>query len=171
MKQVLIFLFILSYSWCHSQYGTIKGTIKSKSGPEPFINAYLLDSLYTNNKIGAISDFDGLFLIDSIPPGNYYFKISGFSGKRGFLDTTIQNVKIKPDTVLYFNINIHPCKYDKKNKICPLCKKKNNVIPIAYGYPSPKLIESASKKKVYLGGCVISGCDPNWYCKKDKTKF
>jgi len=99
------------------------------------------------------------------------------------------------------NINIPyslTCKYNKSknNKTCPICKKDDQTIPISYGltkrindeevkkYKSNELIvriDSTSngfikknwskKKESYSGGCVITGCDPNWYCKRDDYKF
>jgi len=67
------------------------------------------------------------------------------------------------------------CKYDKSvnNKTCPICKKSDEVIPISYGL----IIEIAKKgedkkgKEYRAGGCVVSECDPNWYCKRDDYEF
>lgn len=49
--------------------------------------------------------------------------------------------------------------------ICPYCKSEN-VIPIVYGYPGPKMIESEIRGEIKLGGCVITmdGCDNDAYC-------
>jgi hypothetical protein len=96
------------------------------------------------------------------------------------------------------------CKYNKSknNKICPICKKDDQVIPISYGltawnndieheeyveyeeFKSNELIvrinkgDSNSNKNIgskknesYSGGCVTTGCDPNWYCKRNDYKF
>jgi hypothetical protein len=27
------------------------------------------------------------------------------------------------------------------------------------------------KEEYKSGGCMVSGCDPHWYCKRDKKKF
>ncbi|MBI1870915.1 MAG: hypothetical protein HYS07_06970 [Chlamydiae bacterium] len=49
---------------------------------------------------------------------------------------------------------------------CPKCGSPENVIPIVYGYPSQGLMDRADQGKVKLGGCVIGGNDPHYYCKK-----
>lgn len=63
------------------------------------------------------------------------------------------------------------CPYEKnKTKICPICKKKDKVIPIIYGLQSePK--RKKDKKKFKSGGCVVSDCQPNWFCERDKSEF
>ena len=49
-------------------------------------------------------------------------------------------------------------------RICPECRKSVVPVPIAYGYPSPELFEDADAGRVRLGGCVITGDDPQWAC-------
>ena len=67
------------------------------------------------------------------------------------------------------------CKYDtsKNNKTCPVCKKDDQVIPISYGLISEitKKGEEKKEKEYKPGGCVTTGCDPNWYCKRDEIDF
>ncbi|MEY8847293.1 hypothetical protein AB9K26_00635 [Psychroserpens sp. XS_ASV72] len=67
------------------------------------------------------------------------------------------------------------CKYDKSkdNKTCPTCEREDEVIPIAYGLIAEitKKGEEKQEKKYKSGGCVISDCDPNWYCKRDNLEF
>jgi len=49
-------------------------------------------------------------------------------------------------------------------RICPTCRKFVIPIPIAYGYPSHDLFEDADAGRVQLGGCVVTGDDPEWAC-------
>jgi hypothetical protein len=48
---------------------------------------------------------------------------------------------------------------------CPECGSSENVVPIVYGYPGEELLEAAERGEVKLGGCVVAGDDPGWYCK------
>ncbi|HAT64562.1 MAG TPA: hypothetical protein DCS66_08155 [Flavobacteriaceae bacterium] len=59
------------------------------------------------------------------------------------------------------------CEYDisKNDKTCPICKKKNKVIPVEFG------LFINDPKKAYNMGCLITDCEPNWYCKRDKITF
>ena len=42
--------------------------------------------------------------------------------------------------------------------------KKDYIVPIAYGYPSPELLNEANEGKVSLGGCVIRPDNPDFSC-------
>lgn len=53
---------------------------------------------------------------------------------------------------------------------CPNCHS-TNVIPIAYGYPEPKLLEDSSQGKVALGGCNVDEDSPEWECQACKESF
>jgi len=59
----------------------------------------------------------------------------------------------------------------KKKIACPICGKKDMVIPIIYGMPDEELFEESEQGKVHLGGCVIGSEDPEWYCKRDEIEF
>ena len=58
---------------------------------------------------------------------------------------------------------------DKSNR-CPSCGT-SQVLPIVYGLPGPELAEEARLGKVVLGGCVITGEDPEWRCAKCGREF
>jgi hypothetical protein len=60
--------------------------------------------------------------------------------------------------------------------ICPKCKKKE-AVGILYGYPGDGMLESAKRKEIVLGGCIIYPKNPDrqclkcghqWKSKKDK---
>lgn len=117
-------------------------------------------------KIGVWTDSNGNFKIDSIPIGTYNLIVNYF----GYEDTTLKALKISSDTLLIIELEFPAfCKYDKhrKNNTCPICGKNNKVVPIVYGYPIGKL----DWKNYFYAGCVITLCDPNWYCKRDKLEF
>ena len=124
-------------------------------------------SIYLNEiKKGAITDIKGNFIIDSIPVGKYNLTASFI----GYGDTTIKDILINKDTIIKVQLVLpQPCIYDKNinDKTCPICGKKNKVIPIVYGLPIGKMNE----EKYYYAGCIITFCQPHWYCKKDKYKF
>ena len=52
----------------------------------------------------------------------------------------------------------------RKTPKCPQCDS-DNVVPIVFGYPSETLLESADRGEVSLGGCCMTGDDPEWHCK------
>ena len=48
---------------------------------------------------------------------------------------------------------------------CPNCDAPNPV-PIVYGMPGPELAKKAEEGRVVLGGCCVTGEDPQWRCRK-----
>ena len=153
----------ISCSTVFGQNGVINGNVYDRRGNRglAFVNVWLVGT-----KIGAATDNWGDFKIDSVPFGIYDLKASLV----GYGDTTIKSIKISTDTILTVKIVLPPpCEYDKRrnNMTCPICSKKDQVVPILYGLPIGKL----HQKKFYYAGCIITFCDPNWYCKRDKHKF
>lgn len=48
---------------------------------------------------------------------------------------------------------------------CPRCRS-DQVVPILYGYPLGKMVEAFERGEAEIGGCIVSGDDPRWLCKK-----
>jgi hypothetical protein len=66
------------------------------------------------------------------------------------------------------------CEFNRHtfNDTCPVCKKNDRVVPIVYGLLSPpSLFKGRIFEDFIPGGCVISDCDPTWYCKIDELSF
>ncbi len=161
----LVFIFTqLFFLSIFGQKGTIKGHVYDNIMNEPMIFATVK---LENTNYGTITDIDGNFTL-SVPPGQYQLHLRYI----GYRDSIIPAVTVLPNDTTHLKINYPPpCKYSDKKHACPVCKKRNKVIPILYGYPSKGLLRDAENGKVILGGCVISECDPKWYCKRDSTRF
>ncbi len=123
------------------------------------------------NRLGT--DTLKLFISPRTFPINTYYRF--------FLkENEIRNVEIPYSSV---------CPYDKnKGNFCPVCKKNDQVIPIVYGLIAKiefrdkngnltdrngKIISKAEEEKVISkrGGCVITDCQPNWFCQLDNIDF
>jgi len=162
---ILILLFLTSVLTVFGQYGKIKGQVYDKREQKllTYANIWLVDT-----KKGTTSDIYGNFNIDSIPVGTYSLKVAFY----GYEEKTLTEIKINRDTILTIKLELAPlCEYDEhsKNKTCPICGKRDKVVPIEYGLPIGEI--DKKNKHVYYGGCKITNCDPNWYCKRDKYKF
>jgi hypothetical protein len=61
----------------------------------------------------------------------------------------------------------------RKSPPCPNCKAKEDVVPILYGlpleYPNPPSRERVENSE--WGGCVVTGDDLCYLCRKCGTKF
>ncbi|MFV8282862.1 carboxypeptidase-like regulatory domain-containing protein, partial [Christiangramia marina] len=160
------FLFtVICFQFGFSQTGSIKGQLYDTIENKGFGYAYvIINELHK----GTQADQNGNFRIENIPIGKYSMKISYI----GNLDEEIKAVEIFKDSTTTLNITYPPfCKYYNSNKECPVCRKEDKVIPIVYGMPTNKMGRKAEKGKLIIAGCEITGCDPNWDCKRDKIEF
>lgn len=117
---------------------------------------------------GAIPDNSGYFKIKNIP-GGYYNLVVQEIGSRDFV---MENLKIVNDTTINF-IYPPPCIFihRKGEQIICIGGHTDHIIPIVYGYPTQKTLKKAKKGKVHLGGCIVTECDPNYYCTIHKKEF
>lgn len=103
-------------------------------------------------------------------PGHYEVYVSG----RGKERKLVQSFDLLPKQPLILDYTLEgECSYDLKPGETPTCPEghTDNIVPIAYGLPGPELMKSSQAGEVYLGGCVISGCDPHHYCKAHQIEF
>lgn len=159
---VISFFFVLISHSSFGQYGSIKGEIKNSFGEPEFMVIIQLDGENIRRP-----DLEGNFEIDSIPIGEHI--ISARSNM--YPDTVEVPILIKDGELSQIQIEYPVCENANNTKKCPVCRKTKHVIPIVYGLPASGLIEQEKQGKVVLGGCLVSYCDPNWFCKKDKIRF
>ena len=163
MRILIITMFLLTSAiYSFGQLGSIAGLVFDRRQGKGLAGANIILVGATR---GCISDSSGNFKLDSISLGHHRIRI----GMIAYGDTTV-TVNVKG------NVNVKvtlppPCKYDSRtnDRRCPKCHKVNKSIPIYYG-----LIVVAKGQKLkehYDGGCDVSYCMPNWYCKRDKLKF
>ena len=169
MKEILITLIItFVYFNSYSQTGSIEGTIKDTISGDwlAFANVVLLRN--SNQILVTSADINGKYVINEIVEGNYSLKINYV----GYPKLIIDSIQVNSNDNIIINILFPPfCKYNNKDGICPVCNKKDKVIPIVYGYPGKRLIKNSNKGNLIIGGCMITGCDPDWYCKRDENEF
>ncbi len=171
MNRLLLTIFgLFSFATCFCQTGYLHGQIYDRHNSQGvrYVSLRLLRTTLT-----TLSDSTGYFKIDSIPFGTYDLKVY----REGVGDTTLTGLQITKDTIADLFIG-YPwtCRYTQpRNEVtentCPICHKEGRVIPIVYGKPARKLIQDSRLGKVRLGGCVIFGCEPHWYCKRDDYEF
>ena len=113
----------------------------------------------------VMADINGNFRADSLLTGKYIVEIisTGYPVKSFIVD-------IAKDSTSIINAELSVyCKYDasKNDMTCPVCHRRNKVIPIVYGLPVGEM-DTANYR---YAGCETTYCDPNWYCKRDKLEF
>lgn len=120
------------------------------------------------------------FVLDNLSEGDYSFYIT--PGNQLHSNMTYKyKLHFGPKTITGHTIEISYtpfCHYSKENKTCPVCCTEEHVIPVRYGLIA--VIEKRDKngniinddqKEFKMGGCVVSDCDPQWYCEQDDVKF
>jgi hypothetical protein len=120
---------------------------------------------------GGYTDESGNFKIENVEKGIYTIGVS-----TPFIDTLYKDIAIDGNKIL--TLNIHKfCYYEQyiNNNVCPICFKKDRVIPIIYGtiiIIKKRKYKCYTEGKRYLsGGCNITTCMPHWYCKRNRIKF
>ncbi len=166
MKKTIIILTYLFISLnTYAQIGSIEGIILHKPD-STFLEG--VNIIVEGTRKGATTNLDGYFKIDSLKSGIYNLEILCI----GTPTIRRENVLIEIDSTTILNIGIPEGNCDPEiPRICPNGNHSNNIIPIVYGLPGKKLMKKAEKGKVRLGGCIISECDPKWYCKIHKKSF
>jgi hypothetical protein len=79
---------------------------------------------------------------------------------------------VEKGQVLEMDINFDgPCLYDHPADYIPTCPANHtgNIIPIVYGF----IVQTADSKReeFFRGGCMVTDCDPKYYCKVHNVKF
>jgi hypothetical protein len=66
-----------------------------------------------------------------------------------------------------------PCKFDYTTNAKSVCinRHKDQIVPILYGFPTKRQIKKAKDGKLHLGGCVVTDCDPKYYCRVHKREL
>lgn len=97
-----------------------------------------------------------------------------YFSKRTYPSNTYYKLYFNPKDTKTLELNYRStCPYKKEKSVCPICKKEDKVIPIVYGMIAEitKKGEEKKKEKYRSGGCVVSDCDPHWFCERDDTNF
>ncbi len=120
----------------------------------------------------AKSDSLGHFKIEFEESGQYQLSVNGpFEPDTTFL------VDVRQSETLELTISYPPkiCPYEKSKMtgICPEGNHKDYVIPIEYGLivGDEEFMKKVKNNEVELGGCMVTDCDPNWYCTTHDRRF
>lgn len=165
-KTLLLFIFLILSISVLSQTGGIMGntteTQRKQTEVIPCVFVKIINSKETR------SDWDGNYIIEEIPAGNYKLIASYMHKKNIYKDITIIE-----DSIIKVDIEFI-CQYDVSynNKICPVCEKIDSVIPTSTG--GVILVDgynSANSTTSKYIGDKAPPCHPHWYCKRDCIYF
>jgi len=131
-----------------------------------FADTGMLNSSINNGNIEQMT-------LTGMTPGQYKIQISGQGQQTITRDSIV--IKKGQDLVLSFKFD-GPCLYDRLADYIPTCPKNHtdSIIPIVYGLVTRKgdtFIKDKKDMKVKYAGCIVTGCDPNYYCKQHDIEF
>jgi len=169
-KSVLIsaLLFFMLFSCSSlisfSQAGKLKLDITITDTVKP----YFLDILINKDKalLHKITVIEsGSYMIKDIKEGSYNLEFFSFESRsrRLYIDSVIViNDSITSLKVVYPG----PCKFNYPKDFVPVCPyhHSDKIVKIIYGYPTAKTMGKAKKGLIHLGGCMVTDCDPQYYC-------
>lgn len=169
MKCSLIIALLTSNLFCFSQKAELKGVF--------------FDSLLYSRPVRIILLKDTNIISETgiyVSNGKYSFK-NLYDGLYTLRFLRIGERPIVKDSIVIKNeetveLNVHPekeCHFHYPKGYKPHCPKNplDKFIPIVYGFPSPKMFKKAKAGKIRLGGCIVTDCDPHYYCPKHDLEF
>jgi hypothetical protein len=165
MKIISFVLILFCTIQALSQKGSIEGRIKYKPDSIFLEGVHVL---IVGTNVGAVTNEDGYFNIDSLDAGHYDLSIHSL----WFRTVEKESIEVLPNVATELNLALPEGNCDPNSeKICPIGNHSNRIIPILYGLPNQKGMKQAKKGKVHLAGCIAYECDPRWYCKKHNKSF
>ena len=152
-----------------AQRGIINGHVKSL---DPEINLIGLKVLLKQEDAlvaGTLIDSTGNFVFRFLKSGTYTIEINS-PWYRSLIDTVRVYTSFETAVNLVYPV---PCEYVYKKGEVPTCINghKNQIIPILYGLATPESIKKSKKGELFLAGCEVTDCDPQYYCKIHKRKL
>ena len=164
MSQLLFVLTMLLSLTTSAQTVDLKGHVTYRDDKSDFVGAGVF--LIKDGKLitDCLTGKNGNYVFRDIPFGNYTLRLK----YRDFKEKIIPKVVVASGMK---NLEIgYPDPCIAAEKICPY-GHKDNIIPIVYGMPGAETMKMAEKGLVHLAGCVVSDCDPRWYCKTHEISF
>ncbi|GAA4425338.1 hypothetical protein GCM10023188_06170 [Pontibacter saemangeumensis] len=160
---IVLILSLLSLSG-YCQNGQVTGQIALQDSLMEYKYLRVLLQKGESTVNGAVPDNSGHFVINDIPEGNYTL----FIRQLGFRDAITDSVVVSDGETTTLNLPYPPpCRFTYEKGQKPKCigGHSDGIIPIVYGLPTKKTMKKAEKGLVHLAGCIVTDCDPQYYCK------
>lgn len=187
MKRKIFFYFLFISFSCFSQTGKLTGKLILKdveNYKKVSENTFVI--LKDGKRIDSIKVDDKLsFSFENLSTDKLQVFTSLTSYPNMIYSIYLKEHEIKSIEIPYTST----CPYSKDRKnVCPTCNKNDKVLPIFYGLLSitkykdkngnptdinGKIISKEEDERVRFisGGCVVSDCQPNWFCQRDQLNF
>jgi hypothetical protein len=144
------------------QQGQLTGHVTTGDRAEGFAGVTLTLHQAGHLVTGTVTDTNGAFAFANLPLGTYEVVLE-MTGYRRESHADIPVTAPPTSVTIPFP---GPCRYRYSSQQLPACigGHTDHFIPIVYGFPNQRTLHRAKQGKLYLGGCEVSGCDPQYYC-------
>ena len=170
IKCLFTLLFIFNTLTIFGQTGQKLGIIQKRDSLLNFKYLTVLLIKDSSEVKGTIPAKSGEFSIKEVPKGIYSLVMRQI----GFRDAFTDNIVVSDGKTTELNLNYPPpCEfvYGKNAEVKCIGGHTDNIIPIVYGLPTKRTMNRAKKGLVRLAGCIVSECDPQYYCKMHKLEL
>ena len=167
MKCPLLIVLLYSTLFSFGQKAELKGIfLDSLLHERPVRISLLKDSTIVSETLAANQ---GNYSFKNLDAGIYTLHFKRIGEREIIRDSIV----LKSGETIEVNVNSMECPFRYPKGYKPVCPRNpaDKIIPIAYGFPSSKTMKKAREGKVYLGGCVVTDCDPRYYCPAHKLEF
>jgi hypothetical protein len=166
---IVTFSFLAVHFFAQSQKST-DATYDLTLGYKPATIKILTDTGFM--RLCVVNNLQKITYTD-IKAGHYKIEISGQGQATRVKDSII--VSEGQNLVLRFKVD-GPCLYYHPSDYIPTCPKnhRDSIIPIFYGLivsAGNTVTKDKKEWKAKYAGCVITGCDPRFYCKEHDIEF
>jgi hypothetical protein len=170
MKLSLFIPFAFFSITCFCQTGAIRVVISNPDSSNTIDPVFVEVMLGTHEISSGYQPFNKPFSFERLTPGFYKITVR----KIGSRLETYDNVQVRDTQTTNLTITYpHPCRFVYGDTYTPMCPlgHSDHIVPIVYGLPTRSTIDKSKKGKVHLGGCIITDCDPRFYCTIHDREF
>ena len=154
---------------CFSQHAELKGIFTDADSADILVNPLTIILFKNDVEMAKAMTVNGTFHFKNLESGVYSLNFDRFGNRFPLMDFIV----IKKDDKFKLYIK-YECPYRHPINYQPKCPKDDSdkVVPIVYGLPNEELYKEYKNGKVYLEGrCLVTDCDPKYYCPRHKLKF
>lgn len=162
----------LQSAFCYSQKGNLEGmlVLKDVENRESVIaNTKII--LKNSTRTDTVSIDKNLnFIFENVVAGACYIYIV----PRSYPHNVKYKISFDPANTKILELPYSStCPYKQEKSECPVCGSMDKVIPVRYGLIAEIIPKKGNGETTDYksGGCVVTGCDPHWYCERDDIKF
>lgn len=170
VQLILTCLFLMTFNKAICQSGAIQVVIIN-SDSNIVNDGVFVELVLDTQKISEGSmAFNKPHIFGKLSPGIYKLTVRHIGNRLIHYDSLLVNEDQTKELTIFYP---GPCQFIYNKDFKPKCPfgHKDNIVPIVYGLPNKHHMNQSRKGKIHLGGCMITDCDPRFYCRLHKLEI